>query len=104
MDRLGNEFLVAGHAPRLDGPVALGLALGLERELRDAGAREGLHELELDPDQVARVALHDRHPSLAHLAVADPRVARPLSGGLALVGPLPRASHLHPRPPLAPLL
>ena len=51
-----------------------------------AGPGEGPHELELDPDQLARPALDDGRPAFAHLVIAGPRVDRAHPGRRALEG------------------
>src|SRR5262245_65960001 len=70
-DGPAQEVVRAREAPFHDGAIAL----GLEGELRDGAAGKGLHEIELDPDQVVRTALGDCRASVARLTVARPRRA-----------------------------
>src|SRR5215467_9844812 len=92
-DGPADEVLVTVHTPRHGGP----LALGPERELRRIGRLERLQELELDPDQLVRPALRDRHPPFTDLLVAGPREAGPLAGRGALERVLGRRVELRPR-------
>jgi hypothetical protein len=53
----------------------------MEGELRGVSGCERFKEFEVDPDQIARPALSDRHPSFAHLVIARPRIDCAVSGG-----------------------
>src|SRR5882762_9324019 len=100
MNDLRHEIEAADHAPRHGGS----LAVGPERELCGAGGGEGFQELEVDPDQLGRAALRQRHASFAHLLVAGPRVDRADPSRRALVRLLHRRIHLRPRVPRVPLV
>src|SRR5262245_47785646 len=95
-----HEVVVAEHAPRHGGAIAV----RLERELRRVGRREGLQELELDPDQLVGTAVRDRHAPLADLVVAGPRERGALAGRRALVRVLHLGVELRPRRPRFPLV
>src|SRR5580765_5920296 len=99
MDGLGHEVVPAFHAPRHDGLITF----RPEGELRGAGAGEGLEELHLDPDQVARAALRQRHAAFSYLGVARPGVDGADSGRSALVALLHPGIELRPRIPGVPL-
>src|SRR6266566_336917 len=99
-DGPADEVVVTKHAPCDGGAIAC----GFERELRRVGRREGLHELELDPDQFARTALRDRHAPFADLAVAGPREHRALARRRALERVLRRGIELRPRRPGLPVV
>src|SRR5713101_2274148 len=97
---LRHEVVPAVQAPRHRGS----LALGLEGELRGTGAGKGPHELELDPDQLARPALDDRRTALPYLMIAGPRVDRADPGRGALDGLLHRGIALRIGGPCFPLV
>src|SRR5262249_15159123 len=99
-DGAADEAVVTVHAPRHGSP----LALGLERELCRIGCLERLQELELDPDELVRPALRDRHSSLAALVVAGPREGRALARRGTLERILGRRVELCPRRPGLPVV
>src|SRR5687768_5594788 len=101
MDGLRDEVGLAFHAPRDDRAVAAG---GPERELCDAGARERLDELHVDPDQLVRAAFGHGHAAFTDFAVAGPRVDRSLPGRSPFVTLRHRWIDLRPRIPRIPLV
>ena len=67
-DGLEHEVVLSGHAPRHHGLIAF----GLEGELRDVRGFEGLEEFEVEPDELVRPVLGERHASRAGFAIARP--------------------------------